>query len=96
LADFWYHRYHKYTIMSSKKLVTGLFIGAAAGLILGILFAPDKGTETRKKIAGNAGDIADDVKDVFNDLRDGISSRLSKLKSEAGELEGEPRNEWSN
>jgi gas vesicle protein len=73
--------------MSSAKLVTGLFIGAAAGLILGILFAPDKGTETRKKIAGKAGDITDELKDGFNQLVDGVFAKLSKVKDGASELE---------
>jgi gas vesicle protein len=73
--------------MSSTKLVTGLFIGAAAGLILGILFAPDKGTETRKKIAGKAGDITDELKEGFTGWVDGITSKLSKIKSEAATLE---------
>ena len=35
--------------MSSSKILTGVLIGAAAGTILGILFAPEKGLDTRKK-----------------------------------------------
>ena len=37
--------------MNSGKLVLGLLAGLAAGAVLGILFAPEKGTETRLKIA---------------------------------------------
>ena len=33
-----------------KKLLTGL----AVGLVIGVLLAPDKGSETRKKIAKRA------------------------------------------
>ncbi len=31
--------------------------GITIGFVLGILFAPDSGTETRRKIAGKASDI---------------------------------------
>lgn len=82
--------------MSSSKLVTGLFIGAAAGLILGILFAPDKGTETRRKIAAKAGDITDELKNGFKDLVEGGSSEFSKIKLRSSMLESEVNDEWSN
>ena len=36
--------------MSKGKLITGVIVGATAGAILGILMAPDKGSETRKKL----------------------------------------------
>ena len=34
----------------SSNILTALIAGAAAGAVIGLLFAPDKGTETRKKI----------------------------------------------
>ena len=37
--------------MSTGKVITGIVAGMAAGAVLGILLAPDKGSETRKKIA---------------------------------------------
>ena len=35
----------------SKKLLLGIIAGAAAGTLLGILIAPDKGAKTRNKLA---------------------------------------------
>ena len=37
----------------SKKLLLGFIAGAAAGTLIGILIAPDRGAKTRKKVARN-------------------------------------------
>jgi gas vesicle protein len=50
---------------NSVKLVGALLVGAAVGAALGILFAPDKGSETRKKIAGKTGDLTDSLQEKF-------------------------------
>jgi gas vesicle protein len=54
--------------MGSTKVITSLLIGAAAGVVLGILLAPDKGSETRKKISQKGSDFADELKSRLNDL----------------------------
>ena len=40
--------------MGSGKVLLGVLAGVAVGATLGILFAPDKGSETRKKISQTA------------------------------------------
>ena len=35
---------------NAAGVLAGLLAGAAAGLVLGMLYAPEEGTETRKKI----------------------------------------------
>ena len=51
-----------------NKLLTGFTLG----LLVGVLFAPDKGTETRKKIAEKGNEIKDQVADLI----DAVASRL--------------------
>lgn len=43
---------------NTATLVTVALAGAAAGALLGILFAPDKGSVTRSRISGRARELA--------------------------------------
>jgi len=66
--------------MGSGKLLAGVLAGAAAGAVLGILFAPDKGTETRRKIAEKGTGLADSVKNKVNEYSDVISEKYDAVK----------------
>jgi len=72
--------------MSNSKVLLGFVVGAAVGAALGILFAPDKGTETRRKISEQGNDLADDLKGKFADLVDGVKEKFSSLKSDAEDI----------
>ena len=45
--------------MSTGKVLLGVLAGAAAGALLGVLLAPEKGSETRKKITKKGEEYAD-------------------------------------
>ncbi|MCW3086189.1 MAG: Gas vesicle protein [Bacteroidetes bacterium] len=74
------------------KLLGALVLGAAAGAVLGMMFAPGKGSDLRKKISDNAGDLIDELtekikqgKDTLTDLKDKAMSKAEDLKSKAEE-----------
>jgi gas vesicle protein len=74
---------------TSGKILAAVAAGIAAGAVLGILFAPDKGTETRRKISEQGKKIADGVKmkfnkgkEKFNDLKEGIEKKMNEKAEE--------------
>jgi gas vesicle protein len=50
--------------MSIQKLFIGTLAGLATGLAIGILTAPDSGSETRRKISSKADDLKNRVRRV--------------------------------
>ena len=63
--------------MKTSKVVLGVLGGVAVGAIAGILFAPDKGTETRKKIMKKGNDLKKDLKDKA----EGLYGSVTKLSA---------------
>jgi gas vesicle protein len=78
--------------MSSGKLLLGVLGGLAAGALLGILFAPDKGSNTRKVIAKKGEDYAEGLHEKLDEFLEGLSDKFDKLKDEYTEYvkEGRP------
>lgn len=68
-------------------MASKLLIGFTLGLVAGILLAPEKGSESRKKIA-KAGK---DLKNKFNEFVDGISEKFESFKDEADDLAQEAK-----
>lgn len=53
----------------NAKILVAFLVGAAAGASLGILFAPDKGTETRRRIREKMEDLGDKAQEQYEKLR---------------------------
>ncbi len=70
-------------MQDSGKVVLGLLAGIAIGATLGILLAPDKGGETRKRVAEGASDMQDDLEAGFDAFMDSLKQKLSAVKQEA-------------
>ena len=71
---------------NTGKMIGALLIGAAIGGALGILFAPDKGSKTRKKIFNEGEDITDTLKEKLDDLLKEARKEFEEAKEKASEF----------
>ena len=66
--------------MDSGKVLLSLLGGVAVGALLGVLFAPDKGSVTRTKISKKGEDYASELKVKFDEFIESISEKFDKVK----------------
>ena len=66
--------------MSAKR---NLLIGMGVGAVLGILFAPEKGSVTRQQITDKGNDYAKDLKSKYGDIADTLKEKFQAVKKDA-------------
>jgi len=71
---------------TSAKVFLGLLSGAAVGATLAVLYAPDKGSNTRRKIVEGANDMTASLAGKVNGYVDRMSKGLEEAKEEVGNL----------
>ena len=72
--------------MSSGKVLLSLLAGVAAGALLGILFAPEKGSVTRKKMSKKAEEFGDGLKEKFNEFVDDITEKFGEVREDISDF----------
>ena len=72
--------------MKSGKIVLGFIAGAAAGTALGILLAPDKGTNTSDKINKKTKDFLDELEVRFECFVEDLTKKYKSVKEETDDL----------
>lgn len=73
---------------SKSKILVALAAGLAVGAVIGVLFAPADGEETREKIAKAGKDLADTAKkkvfgsaDKINELKEEVLKKVDQMLS---------------
>jgi gas vesicle protein len=64
---------------NTSKILIALGAGVAIGGVLGILFAPDKGSMTRHKIAEGSKKIVDDFNRKVKSGKEKLQQEFSKM-----------------
>ncbi len=63
----------------NSKVFVALLVGLAAGAALGILFAPDKGNETRDKLSESLKTLGDSIKETAKTEIDNLLNLKDKV-----------------
>lgn len=72
--------------MEAGKTALGIVLGIGVGALLGVLFAPAKGSKTRRRIMDKGQDFADDLKGKFDGLYEEVSNKYDSLLEDAKEV----------
>jgi len=65
---------------TTTKVALGILGAAAAGVVIGMLIAPEKGAEIRSKIKRTAGEWADNLSHLFSDGKEQLDEAMKKAK----------------
>lgn len=72
--------------MNAIKVTLGIFGGIAVGVLAGILFAPAKGSSTRRKIVNRGEEFSDELKEKLEGLIDTIVEQYDDTAKSASNL----------
>ena len=63
----------------SSNILIALLAGAAAGVAIGMLIAPEKGSDSRKKLADSAKKLADGILEKAGEVIDQMADTKTKV-----------------
>ena len=67
--------------MSTSKLALGICGALAAGVVIGLLLAPEKGSDMRKRLKKTAGEWVDHLGNVFTHVEDDVEEVKQKARN---------------
>lgn len=87
----WYNFFLKFLkrkcMTSNTKIILGILAAAAAGAAIGILMAPEKGSELRRKIKDGIDEVMEDVSELLALGKDEMKNMYKSATEAEPELE---------
>ncbi len=74
---------------SGAKTILGLLAVGAAGVAVGMLLAPEKGTDMRKTIKDTIGDLSDKLTDFIDDGKEKLANASDEIRTHANGIKKE-------
>ena len=68
------------------RFIKGILIGAVAGAVIGVLYAPRKGSKTRKILRRTGDNLKDAFRSELTDIEQKVDSQYESIKDDTTEL----------
>lgn len=81
----------KKSIMNSGKIVLGILASIGVGALIGIVFAPQKGSKTGRKMMKKGENYLDDVKSQLDELLNKSTDKIEQTWKENEDFLGKER-----
>jgi gas vesicle protein len=81
---------------STSKIILGIVGAAAAGAVIGLLLAPEKGTDMRQKVKDAANDWACQLADLFAEGKTEFNNMKDKASKAAKDFKGQAEDRYTN
>jgi gas vesicle protein len=72
--------------MKTSKMILGMAVAAAAGAAIGMLLAPEKGTDLQKKVKDGFKSLLDDMNAILGAGKDLVENAASDVEAKANEV----------
>lgn len=80
---------------STTKIILGIVGAAAVGAVVGLLLAPEKGTELRQKVKDYAGDWTSQLSDLFSSGKEEFDNVKNRAARGAEKLAGKASDKFN-
>ena len=81
---------------STSKTILAVMGAAAVGAVIGMLVAPEKGSDLRRKITDATGDWSNQLNDLLAQGREQLNNLKNKATSEASKYSTETEDRFNN
>ena len=75
--------------MRIGRILFGILTAIGAGAVLGVLFAPDKGSITRNKLSKKTNELGNELESKINAVTDSVNKKMADLKEDAKRMAAE-------
>jgi len=80
---------------TTTKIAIGILGAAAAGGIIGLLIAPETGTDMRKRVKKTAGEWVDNLSHMFTEGKAGAEEIADEVKDKAARAKSSAKESFS-
>ena len=81
---------------STTKVILGIVGAAAAGAVIGMMLAPEKGSDIRQRVKYAANDWACQLADLFAEGKSELSNLTNKAAKKAKDMAGQAQDRYNN